>query len=215
MLTTAARDIGCFDLLYTRYTLECPAHNERTGTAVDGGGPFHNKIVEQVNLNRTRFHDLRYDNTRNMTPPLRSIVFVRIVRRLRDLYYSQAARRKALSGGAWVACYPALCPTSTAQEYTALATSLGTRIRHTKGCWDARFDVEEFHIYLVPSIYVVLFPCFGNTQQYQPLYLYASEETTPYNLAKYQAWRTGCGVSIIFCLFCMICCIQPHPMPDE
>ena len=99
VLTTAARDIGCFDLLYTRYTLECPAHNERTGTTAPGDGSFHNKIVEQVNSNQTCFHYLRSDNTRNMTPPLGSIVFVRMVRRLRDLYYSQAARRRRCLGG--------------------------------------------------------------------------------------------------------------------
>ena len=119
---------GVFDLLYTRYALECPARNERTGTAVDGGGPFHNKILKQVNPNQTCFHDLRSDNKRNMTPPLQSIVFVRVVRRLQDLYHSQAARRKRVVWGAWVACYPVQCPTSIAQGYTALATSLGTRL---------------------------------------------------------------------------------------
>ena len=104
MLTTAARDIGCFDLLYTRYALECPAHNERTGIAVDGGEPFHNKIVEQVNPNQTCFHGLRSDNTRNMTPSLISIVLVRIVRRLRDLYYSQAARQNLGGVGCMLPC---------------------------------------------------------------------------------------------------------------
>ena len=55
------------------------------GTAVDGGGPFHN-IVEQINPNKTCFHGLRCDNKRSMTPPFRGIVFVGVVRRLQDLY---------------------------------------------------------------------------------------------------------------------------------
>ena len=141
MLTTAARDIGCFGLFYTRYALECPVRNKRTGTAVDSGGPFHNKIAEQINPNQTRFHDLRSDRKRNMTPPLRSIVFVRVVRRLQDLKYRKAARRQALSRRRLHATM------SCAQQvytpgHTALVTSIGTRIPRTRRCWDARCDVS-------------------------------------------------------------------------
>ena len=127
-------DIGRFGLLYTRYALECTASNERTGTAVDGGGPFHNKIVEQVNPNQTCFHDVRSDS---MTPPLRSIVFVKVVRRLQDLYYRQAAGQQALSGGRGLHATLSCALRVYAPGYTALATSLGTRIRRTRGCWDA------------------------------------------------------------------------------
>ena len=141
MRTSADSNIGCFGLLYSRYALESPARNERTGSAVDGGGPFQHKLVQQINPNQTCFHDMRSHNQRNRTPPLRSIVFVRVVRRLQDLLYRTAARRQALSGGRGLRATLSCAQRVYTPVYTALATSLGTRIPCTRGCWDARCDV--------------------------------------------------------------------------
>ena len=169
-------------------------------------GPIHSKIVEQINPNQICFHDLRAENKMSMTPPLRSIVLVRVVRRLQDLYYRQAARRQALSRGRG---FHDTLPSALRvyrPGYAVLATSIGTRIRCTRGCWDARCDCSldvSSSIYLVPLIYVVLFPCFGNNQQYQPRYLCVPEDTTPYTSPKYQArlYRVWCPHVILFILY--------------
>ena len=70
---------------------------------------------------------------------------------------------------------------------------------------------------VVPFMYVVLVPDFGNNQQYQPRHLYVSAEATPYTMLQSSTKHgcTGCGFPIFFRLLCMICRIQPHPMPAE
>ena len=68
-------------------------------------GPF-NKIVKndkkyEKKTIQTCFHDLTSDSKRNMTPPLRSIVFLGIVRQESGDVY-----------GTWDVCYIVLYPTS-------------------------------------------------------------------------------------------------------
>ena len=64
-----------------------------------------------------------------MTPPLRRIVFVRVVRKLQDLQYRKAARRQALSRGRGLYATLSCVQRVYTAGYTALATSLGTRYR--------------------------------------------------------------------------------------
>ena len=152
-----------------------------------------------------------------MTPPLRSIVFVRVVHRLQDLYYRPAARRQALSRGRGLHATLSCALRVYTPGYTVLAASLGTRIPRTRGCWDARCDVDIFSSTYIWYLSFVLF-YFLVLETISSTNLGTCTYPKRPRLLLHPSTKHGCTecvVPILFCLICMICYIRPHSMPAE